>query len=128
MRDPRRLAVLQLADSLVVDVYKLSRAFPPDERFGLTSQIRRAAVSIASNLIEGCSRDSPNEFGHFVTMAHGSALEVQYQLSLARRLEFVPVDAIQAIEEKATSVARMLCALAQTSGARRSRNRSRESP
>jgi four helix bundle protein len=70
-------------------VYRTTASFPREEQFGLTSQIRRAAVSIASNIVEGCARDSAADYVRFLDMAYGSACEVQYQLSLARRLEYL---------------------------------------
>ncbi len=114
MRDPNRLQVFQLADALVLDVHAFTRAFPPDERFGLTAQLRRAVVSIASNLVEGCSRDSPREFAQFVRQALGSALEVQYQLSLATRLGYGPKEIATPTAARASSLAKRLNVLART--------------
>jgi four helix bundle protein len=85
MRDPHKLSAFQLADQLVVAVYKHTANMPPDERFGLTMQIRRAAVSIPSNIVEGCSRNSESEYLRFLDIALGSACELEYQLSLALR-------------------------------------------
>lgn len=86
MRDPQTLAVFGKADALVIEVYRLTSVFPPEEKFSLTSQVRRAAVSVASNLVEGCSRASEKEFARFVEIALGSSMELEYQLGLARRL------------------------------------------
>jgi four helix bundle protein len=68
-RDYRKLRVFQQADELVLRVYHATRSLPPDERFGLQAQIRRAAVSAASNLVEGCGRQKTREYQHFVTIA-----------------------------------------------------------
>ena len=73
MRDHRNLRAFQLADELVLDVYRATKTFPRDEMFGLTSQLRRAAVSIASNIVEGCARQSQGDFVRFLDTAFASA-------------------------------------------------------
>jgi four helix bundle protein len=75
-----------LADQVALDIYRATQSFPREEQFGLTSQMRRAAVSIASNIVEGCARNSERDYIHFLDMAYGSARELQYQVSLANRL------------------------------------------
>ncbi len=90
MRDHRKLRAFELADQLTLSIYGATKSFPREEMFGLTSQIRRAAVSIASNIVEGCARNSEKDFLHFLDMAYGSAREVEYQLSLAFRLGYLP--------------------------------------
>lgn len=93
MRNHRKLRAFELADSLVLDVYKATKSWPSDERFGLTAQIRRAAVSIASNIVEGCGRTTEREYLRFIEIAYSSCREVAYQLSIARRLEMhVPAE------------------------------------
>jgi len=86
MRDHTKLRAFSLADELAIAVYKLTTAMPRQEQFGLTAQVRRAAVSCASNIVEGCARTSESDYLHFLDIAYGSAREVAYQLSLARRL------------------------------------------
>ena len=89
MRDFRNLLAWQKADDLVVGVYKVTAGFPTDERYGLTSQIRRAAVSIAANIAEGSGRQSLKDFVHFLYLARGSLAEVEYYIHLAQRLDYL---------------------------------------
>ena len=88
MRNPAKLAVLPVAEDLAVTIYQITRHFPRDERFGLTAQMRRAGVSIASNIVEGCHRQGNRAFLAFLYNALGSAAELELQLRLAGRLEF----------------------------------------
>ncbi len=88
MRDHRNLRAFQLADELALLVYRETAGFPREELFGLTSQIRRAAVSVASNIAEGCGRSTDTDFLRFLDMANGSLRELQYQISLAQRLGY----------------------------------------
>jgi len=105
----RELEVWQLAMSLAEDVYGISASLPADEKYALASQLRRAAVSIPSNVAEGFGRDTTKDFLHFLAMARGSLFEVMTQLELAVRLGYVParVD----LNEKAERVGMMLNAL-----------------
>jgi len=89
MRDHPKLRAFELAEQLAVAIYKATRSFPREERFGLTSQLRRATVSVASNIVEGSARFSEAEYLHFLDIAYGSAREVEYQAGLASRLRFL---------------------------------------
>ena len=91
-RDPHRLEAFVVEDDLVIEAYRATNCFPAEERFGLQSQIRRGAVSVAANLVEGCARRSQRDYLHFVGIAIGSASEVRYLLSLAVRLGFTKAD------------------------------------
>ena len=88
MKDHKDLDVWKLAVDVVVDVYQLSKVFPREELFGLTNQVRRAAVSIPSNIAEGAARNTKKEFVQFLHVALGSASEVETQLIIAEKLGF----------------------------------------
>ncbi|HLC03793.1 MAG TPA: four helix bundle protein [Anaerolineales bacterium] len=89
-RDFKKIVAWQRADDFVLNEYKLTdKTFPPDERYGLTSQIRSAAVSVAANLAEGSGRETLQDFRRFVYQAQGSLSEVEYYLHLANRLGFI---------------------------------------
>jgi four helix bundle protein len=108
MASHRDLIVWQKAMELSVGVYGLTRGFPPDELYGLTSQLRRAAVSVASNLAEGYGRASRPDFRRFAAIARGSALEVQTQLDIAARLGFGDLKRMQDAQRLVEDIAKML--------------------
>lgn len=87
VRDYRKIIAWQRAHELVLEAYKATRPFPPEERYGLTSQLRRAACSVPANIVEGSSRSSKREYLRFLQIAWGSLKEVEYFLLLARDLE-----------------------------------------
>jgi four helix bundle protein len=107
----QKLEVWQKAVDLAVQIYALTRDFPADERFGLTSQVRRAAVSISSNIAEGSSRASDVDFSRFLEIAYGSLMEVVSQVLVAQRLDMVSEAAAKEICAKAEESARMLSGL-----------------
>ena len=89
MRDHTKLRAFELADDVAVLIYKVTRGFPKDEIYGLTSQMRRAAVSVPSNIVEGSARESQTEYLRFLEIAFGSLRELNYQFGLACRLGYV---------------------------------------
>ena len=89
MRDHTKLKAFQLADQLVLQVYKYTKSFPKEEKFGLAAQMRNAALSIPSNIVEGCARNTEGDYLRFLDIAHGSARELEYQISVAKRLGFL---------------------------------------
>ena len=89
MRDHTKLRAFELADEVALLAYRVTSRFPKEERYGLTSQIRRAAVSVPSNIVEGCARDSQSDYLRFLYIAFGSLKELRYQLSLSNRLGFL---------------------------------------
>ncbi len=108
MRDHTKLRAFDLADELALAVYSATRDFPREEQFGLTSQLRRSAVSIASNIVEGSARDSLAEYVRFLGMAYASSRELQYQLTLARRLGYLGQQHAEKLESAATEAAKVL--------------------
>lgn len=123
MRNPSELTVYAQAEQVAFDVYRLTLRFPRDERFGLTQQLRRAVVSVGSNLAEGCSRESQADFRRFVEIAVGSAMETQHQLNFAYRLsrtdEFVhsytaSASAWETVRGDVNGLVRALIALAKS--------------
>ena len=119
-RDHRKLEAFRLADSLIVDVYRTTRTFPIEERFGLQSQLRRGAVSVSANLVEGSARPSERDYLHFIAIALGSASEVRYLLEVAARLEFVDPTGAKALVRGYDRVVRALQGLVIALSAARS--------
>jgi four helix bundle protein len=107
-RDHRKLEAFKLADSLIVDLYRVTRGFPVEERYGLQAQIRRAGVSVPTNIVEGSARTSGEEYARFLEIALGSAREVAYLLEVAARLDFLTLSAAEPLIKKYSRVQAML--------------------
>ena len=118
MRDFRKLDVWRKAHHFTLAVYSATRVFPKDELYGLTSQARRAAVSIPANIAEGCGRSSEREFARFLGIALGSASELQYHLLLAHDLRLLDDHVHQQLNSNVCEVKQMLTAFAQRVRAR----------
>ena len=111
MKDFKELKVWEKAHALTLQVYEETRHFPREELYGLTSQLRRAASSIAANIVEGCGRRSDGEFTRFLQIARGSASELEYHLLLARDLHLLVDAAFRNLDAKVVEVERMLTGL-----------------
>ena len=108
-RDFRRIVAWQKADDLVVEVYRATaKFFSSEERYGLTSQIRRASVSVASNIAEGSGRMTLKDFRRFLFNAQGSLSEVEYHIHLAHRLSYLDDANFRQLEGKRAKVGRVL--------------------
>ena len=110
-RDPRKLRVFRMSDELVPDIYLISQTFPAAERYGLVAQMRRAAVSVPTNIVEGCARRTVRDYVNFLNIANGSAHELSYLLLLSQRLGFVPSSKCGPLFDRAEYVAASLTAL-----------------
>lgn len=113
MQDFRQLKIWERAHQLVLDVYRTTSTLPPEERFGLTAQIRRSAASIPSNIAEGCVRGGDREFAHFVRVSLGSASELEYHILLAHDLGFLHDADYQRLDRLAVEIKRMATKLVQ---------------
>jgi four helix bundle protein len=108
MGDFRNLRVWQRAHQLTLDLYGETRGFPKEERYRLTSQLRRAAVSIPANIAEGCGRNGDTELARFLTIARGSASELDYFLLLAHDLGYLKSSRYEQLAEEVHGISRML--------------------
>ena len=113
MKDFKDLRVWSKAHSLTIGIYKVTRAFPKEELFGLTSQMRRSASSIGANIAEGSGRRSDGELTRFLHIARGSAAELEYHLLLAHDLELLSDIAHSLLTKQTDEVQRMLTSLIQ---------------
>jgi len=108
MRDHTKLKAFELADEVALLVYRMTTGFPKEEQYGLTSQIRRAAVSVPSIIVEGCARDSQADYLRFLTIAFGSLRELRYQLGLSNRLEYLRYQDWAPIDSKIVETEKVL--------------------
>ena len=111
MQNFRELKVWNKAHTVTLGTYSATESFPASERYGLTSQMRRAATSIAANIAEGCGRSSDADFARFLPVAMGSASELEYLVLLARDLRLIADNPYNAISADVQEVKRMLSAL-----------------
>lgn len=109
-RDHRKLHVFEIADELVIRIYQETRSFPDDERYGLISQMRRAAVSVVANIVEGAARESGPDFLRFLNMSFGSLRELGYYIDLSSRLELLSQDSAKELDIHYNHAARLLSA------------------
>ncbi len=111
MRDHTKLRAFRLADEIALLIYRVTKDFPKDEVYGLTSQMRRAAVSVPSNIVEGCARESQDDYRNFLNIAFASLRELHYQFSLALRLEYIRQCNVNNYESKILEAEKVLGAL-----------------
>jgi len=114
--DHEKLVVWQKAMSLVTEIYQITQKFPKEEMYGLSSQMRRAAVSVPSNIAEGKGRHTNPEFCQFLTHARGSLLELETQVQIAGNLGFLKSQKVLELKKKTMEVGRMLNGLIEAIG------------
>jgi len=110
MRDHTKLRAFELADEIAMLIYQVTRGFPKEEIYGLTSQMRRAAISVPSNIVEGCARESQADYLRFLEIAFGSLRELHYQCNLSNRLGYLKRD-FSALDLKIQETEKVLGAL-----------------
>ncbi|MGB3850065.1 MAG: four helix bundle protein [Tunicatimonas sp.] len=108
MIDFKTLRVWEVFHEIALQVYKVTKKFPSEELYGLTVQIRRSAASVPTNIAEGCGRHTDPDLAKYLTIAMGSASELEYQLLLAKDLEYVDQDEYETITEKLITAKKML--------------------
>lgn len=108
MRDFKKLQVWQKSHLLTLEIYKTTSLFPKDELYGLVSQMRRSSSSIPTNIAEGCGRESNIDFNRFLTIAKGSASELEYQLLLAKDLNYIDSVVFLSLNEKINEIRKMI--------------------
>ncbi|MBA3648906.1 MAG: four helix bundle protein [Chitinophagales bacterium] len=108
MRNFKELLIWQKSHSLCLRIYKITLSFPKEELYGIVSQMRRSSSSIATNIAEGCGRNSNPDFRRFLTIASGSASELEYQLLLAKDLIFITEQDFLSLSEIVTDVRKMI--------------------
>lgn len=113
MRPHEKLTLWQRAVEFVVRLYRVTNKFPKEEKFGLTSQIRRAAVSVPANIAEGAGRQSPKEFLYFLSNAQGSASELATELLIAYRLDYLTAADYSDVNDELDQIGRMIVGLSR---------------
>jgi len=113
MHNYKKLVVWQMAVDLSVKIYKLTGSFPSEEKFGIISQVRRAAVSIPSNIAEGSARNSRKMFSNFLEISLGSSFELETQLIISREIGYLPEASFHELNEDVVKIQKMIQALRQ---------------
>ena len=113
MKDFRQLSIWQRSHQLTLAIYKLTRTFPSDERYGVTAQLRRSMASVPANIAEGCGRDSEPELKRFLDIAHGSASESDYHLLLAADLGYLSEEEYNPLAKEISELKRMIGAFSR---------------
>ena len=105
------LKVWQRSHAAVLEIYRLTLRFPASERYGITSQLRRAAVSVPTNIAEGAKRSSRRDYAHFLNIAEGSLAEIEYLVRLSRDLTYLPAAEAEPLLAELTEIMRMVAGL-----------------
>ena len=108
MQEFRNLKVWQKSHQLTLKVYQLTQLFPVEERYGLTSQIRRASISIPTNIAEGCGREGSKELSRFLQIALGSAMEVEYLILFCRDIKLCSAEIYDSLQQEVSEIKKML--------------------
>ncbi|MBK9107311.1 MAG: four helix bundle protein [Saprospiraceae bacterium] len=111
MRDYTKIKAFQIADALVLEVYQITKYFPKDEIYGLSSQLRRAVISVCCNIVEGCYRSSEKEFFRYLEISFASLKESHYQFELAYRLGYIELKSFNACQNKFEAAEKVLFSL-----------------
>ena len=110
MKDFKKQVIWQRSHTLTLEIYKATKSFPKEELYGLTSQIRRAIVSVPTNIAEGCGRRTNAELANFLNIASGSASEVEYELLIVKELEYITADQYNSWTQEICEIRSMLAA------------------
>ena len=116
----KKLDLWQVAMDLVIEIYRITESFPKEEKYGLSNQVRRAAVSVPSNIAEGAARQTKKEFVNYLHMAQGSLSELDTQLEVARRLAFLDGKIWEDLDKRLQRVDKMLSGLIRHQSAHKS--------
>ena len=114
MKNYKELEVWQTGMDLAVHVYQLTKAFPPEERYGLSSQIQRAAISVPANIAEGWGRGSTKEYIQFLRIARASLMELETHLILAKRLSYIQEDQLSILQQEIETLGKRINSLIQS--------------
>ena len=108
MRDFKTLTVWRKAHLLTLRVYQITSSFPPEEKYGLTSQLRRSSASVPTNIAEGCGKESERDFARFLSISSGSASEAEYQFMLAKDLGYIQENVYIELDRDVNEIKKML--------------------
>ncbi|MEW6102436.1 MAG: four helix bundle protein [bacterium] len=114
MKNYKELEVWKKAINLVIEIYKITKSFPLEERYGLTSQIQKSVVSIPANIAEGWGRSSTKEYIQFLIIARGSLMELDTHLIISQKLNYIQIEILEGIQREIESIGRMLNRLIQS--------------
>lgn len=108
MKNFKELLIWQRSHQLVLEIYLVTKSFPKEELFGLTSQMRRSSASIPTNIAEGCGRNSDAEMSRFLVIAQGSAAELEYQIILSKDLSYLSLETFNKLSLELTEIRKMI--------------------